>query len=420
MDQDLRYTYWNKASEALTGISAKDALGKSLLEIFPDTSWVRSAEKMYRDVLRNQEPQTFVNNAELDGSHYVFEINAYPSRSGVSVFVKDITERRKIEDALRESEKRYSRLYHGINEAVALYELPDLRITNCNNRYEDLHKLISGKDVKDATLFDVAPMVEAEDWERIREEVGKVLAGERLPDIGTYEVKIRDLEGKGRVVEAKPSFYEEKGQVAGIQVALADITERKRMEETLRDSEEKLRKMFESTTEAISVIDLKGIVMEVNQGTVDMHGFSSKGELLGKSAFELIAPCDRERIAANMKKAVKQEAIRGVEYTMLRADGSEFAGELSTSVLRDASDNLVGHISIARDITERKEGRGSARAGGTRNGGRPLMPSATPSPFTARITGFSGRTRHSLICLTLSPMKSSVSTAMRYTGGQGP
>ncbi len=137
-------------------------------------------------------------------------------------------------------------------------------------------------------------------------------------------------------------------------IVARDITERKRMEEALRDSEEKLRKMFESVTEGISVIDLKGSITEVNQRAVEMHGFSSKDELRRKSAFELVAPCDHERIAADMKKAIKQGAIRGVEYTLLRADGSEFPGELSTSVLKDALDNVVGHITITRDITERK------------------------------------------------------------------
>ena len=120
------------------------------------------------------------------------------------------------------------------------------------------------------------------------------------------------------------------------------------------NSEEKLRQIFESVTDGISVIDLEGIITEANQRTVEMHGFSSKNELLGKSVFELLAPREHERMAANLKKAIKEGAINGVEYTLLRADGSEFPGELSTSALKDASDNVVGHITIVRDITERK------------------------------------------------------------------
>jgi two-component system NtrC family sensor kinase len=121
------------------------------------------------------------------------------------------------------------------------------------------------------------------------------------------------------------------------------------------NSEEKLRQIFESATDGISVIDLEGIITEANQRTVEMHGFSSKNELLGKSVFELLAPREHERIAANLKKAIKDGAISSVEYTLLRADGSEFPGELSINVLKDAQGNLFGHITIAKDITEQKQ-----------------------------------------------------------------
>jgi PAS domain S-box-containing protein len=140
-----------------------------------------------------------------------------------------------------------------------------------------------------------------------------------------------------------------------------EVTERKRAEAALKESREELRKMFESVTDAIAVIDLNGVITEVNPRTVEMHGFSSRDELLGKSAFELVAPRNHERIAANMQKALKQGTMRGVEYTLLKADGSQFPGELSTSVLKDASGNLVGHITVARDITERKQAEAALR-----------------------------------------------------------
>ena len=83
------------------------------------------------------------------------------------------------------------------------------------------------------------------------------------------------------------------------------------------NSEEKLRQIFESVTDGISVIDLEGIITEVNQRTVEMHGFSSKNELLGKSVFELLAPREHKRIATNLKKAIEEGAISGVEHLSL-------------------------------------------------------------------------------------------------------
>jgi PAS domain S-box-containing protein len=97
MDKDLRYTYWNKASEQLTGIAAEDALGKSLYDLFPDEAGARPAGE-YLKVLQTQQPWSFVNEYRIGGKDLVFEISAYPSKQGLSVFIKDITERKRAEE----------------------------------------------------------------------------------------------------------------------------------------------------------------------------------------------------------------------------------------------------------------------------------------------------------------------------------
>jgi len=197
---------------------------------------------------------------------------------------------------------------------------------------------------------------ECEDCPVAKEDTGRGAMSVRLE----YGGKVYGLmtvsipPGRAAGKEEHDLFEEIAGDIAFALYSMEQEHERKRVEEALRDSEEKLRKMFESVTDGISVIDLKGIITEVNQRMVEMHGFSSNDELRGKSAFDLVAPRDHERVAADMKKTIKQEAIRRAERTLLRADGSEFPGELSTSVLKDALGNLVGHITIARDITERK------------------------------------------------------------------
>ncbi len=106
MDKELKYTYWNKASEDLTGIKTKDAIGKSIYDIFPDTASTRKAVGEYRKVLRTNQPRTFTHEYELKGKTYVFEITAYPSINGLSVFVKDITDRKKSEEKLHAALKK--------------------------------------------------------------------------------------------------------------------------------------------------------------------------------------------------------------------------------------------------------------------------------------------------------------------------
>jgi len=95
MDKDLRYTYWNKASEKLTGIASKDAIGKSIFDIFPDTEDTRRAVSVYREALNTRQSRNFVNEYQLRGKTYFFEISVYPSKRGISVFVRDITKHKK-------------------------------------------------------------------------------------------------------------------------------------------------------------------------------------------------------------------------------------------------------------------------------------------------------------------------------------
>jgi len=127
-----------------------------------------------------------------------------------------------------------------------------------------------------------------------------------------------------------------------------------RLYEEMRESEEKLRLMFEAVTDGIIVTDLNDIVTAVNERMLEMHGFGSKDEVLGKSVFEFIAPHERKKAIINMQKTLAHGFVKVIEYTLLKADGSEFPGELGASVLKDTSGNPVGLIAITRDITERK------------------------------------------------------------------
>ena len=102
LDNELKYTYWNNASEDLTGISAKKALGKYILDVFPDNEETNNAIRVYKKVIKTQKPEFFINEYHIKNKRYYFEINAYPSKGGVSVIVKDITERKMAEKKLRQ------------------------------------------------------------------------------------------------------------------------------------------------------------------------------------------------------------------------------------------------------------------------------------------------------------------------------
>ncbi|MDO9255599.1 MAG: PAS domain S-box protein [Bacteroidales bacterium] len=101
MDTDLRYTYWNKASENLLGIAAESAIGKSIHEIFPDTPDIAIAEAVYRGVIQTRQSHIFESVFEYNGKRIIFEIRVYPTERGISVFTTDITGRKRAEAEIK-------------------------------------------------------------------------------------------------------------------------------------------------------------------------------------------------------------------------------------------------------------------------------------------------------------------------------
>jgi two-component system NtrC family sensor kinase len=261
---------------------------------------------------------------------------------------EDITERKQAEAALRESEERFRSVVENSQAAIIIideaYRFIYVNPEACR---------ISGYSRKELIGRDFRQVLDEESKGLVAERYRRRQSGEEVPP--RYEFNIIRKDGEKRRMEISSAVIKDSAGEVRTVAQLLDITERKQTEAALRQSREELRKMFESVTDGISVIDLNGIVIETNQRTVEIHGYKSKDELVGRRALELIAPGDHEKVATNMRKALKEGTVRGVEYTLLRADGTEFPGELSTSVLRDASGRWVGHITIARDITERKE-----------------------------------------------------------------
>jgi len=137
----------------------------------------------------------------------------------------------------------------------------------------------------------------------------------------------------------------------------ADLA-KKDLEATLRslsDSEEKLRLTLESVSEGITVSDLKGKILQVNDAALSMHGCDRREEVIGRSAFELIARKEHATAMHNLKRTLETGHSGLIEYTLLRKDGSEFPGELNASLIRDAAGEPIAFVACTRDITERKK-----------------------------------------------------------------
>ncbi len=341
MDEHLRYTYWNKASEILIGLRAEDTIGKSLLEIFPDTPGTRRVEKVYRAVLKTQKSQTFVSDFDIDGRHYIFEISAYPSRGGISVFVRDITERKRAEERLR-----------------ILFEFaPDgYYLSNLEGNFVDGNKAaeqITGYKREELigksflTLNLLLP-------EEIQKAVGLLAKNALGQATGPDEFTLNRKDGNQIPVEITTFPVNIYGESLVLGIA-RDITERKQAEEALRQSEERYRTILEEMEDSYFEVDLGGHLTFVNNSVCRNLGYSRE-ELIGMSYKGFTVEEAIESVFRTFNE-VYLTAIpnKGFPWKTIHKDGSHGFAETSVSLLREDKGEIIGFRGVGRDITERKQ-----------------------------------------------------------------
>jgi PAS domain S-box-containing protein len=129
----------------------------------------------------------------------------------------------------------------------------------------------------------------------------------------------------------------------------------------LRASEQHYRRLVEILPNAVSMIDLQSRLTTANRQAVEMLGYAGPGELLGKSAFDLMPPEEHERVKADITTTLETGVLRNAEYTMLRKNGSRFPVELSAAVSTDVDGQSRGIVIVARDITARRQAQARIR-----------------------------------------------------------
>jgi len=353
LDEADRVVNVNRAFEELFGYQIEEIKGRGINELIVPEDRHEEASHLSQLSLQGRAVRKETVRKRKDGRLVDVSIVGYPVRFdnqtvGVYAIYRDITERKQAEEALRRSEEKYRTLVENADIGIC-------RVTpGAEGRHLEVNPAMSrmlGYSREELLEKSIAEMyLDPADRKRVSDEICAR---------GSFKGKInlRRKDGTPIVVYLTgTAVRDEKGEVKYIDTILEDITERKQAQEELQRRQEQLQRILDSSGESIVFIDLKGIIIETNQRTAEMFGYTSREELRGKNALELIAPRDHERIKANMARVIKQGiTLRNVEYAGHRVDGSEFPIELTTAVLRDASGKPIGHVSIASDITERRQ-----------------------------------------------------------------
>ena len=263
---------------------------------------------------------------------------------GVLISSKDNTERKFPEDALRESEAEYRSLFEnsimGISQA-----LPNGRLIRANTAYAQMYGYANPEEMMAEVTHVGRLYANPED----REEVLRILEAKGIMEPREMVVVHRDGTRFNVLVGAR-AIKDSEGNLRCYQAELVDITERKRAEEALRESEEKWRSLVNASPDYIALHDSEGRYLFLNHYA---EGFTEK-DVIGTSLYQYILPESVEIFRGKMESAVNTWTTQHFEYTGLGDLGATKIYEGYLVPLRDKNQEII-ILSVSRDITERKQ-----------------------------------------------------------------
>jgi PAS domain S-box-containing protein len=360
--QNNRYDFISPSVELQTGYTAEEFLShpKEITQrITHPQDWERVQAEVKREIAKGPPEKSFCveyrvtrkNGKQIWVSDQkTLEFSSEGKLCRINGVVRDITERKGVEEALRKSEEKYRFLFEQspvINMIISI----DGRIEDINESM--INKLGYSKDEiigKHAIEF-IVP----EQKERAAVELERCFRGEPTPEI---DFGIQAKDGSIRTILFSPGqvILHEEGQHTSILITGIDVTERKQAEEALRSAHRKLQATFDAIQESMNVVDLEFNLTEVNDALIKRFGLPGKESALGHKCFEILK--GRREVCPNCAVA---EAYRtkAPAYRTSSPEDKEPTGGKSCEIfaypIMDDPGNLIAAVEFARDVTERKQ-----------------------------------------------------------------
>ncbi len=263
---------------------------------------------------------------------------------GLRGIIVNITERKKVEEALRESEKKYRDLVENINDVIYAIDKDGVL-----NYISPVIESVIGYSPSEVIGRPFTDFVYKEDLQLMREGFQKRLSGHLEP--GEYRVLTKSGEIRWIRTDSKPIFVEDR--IVGVQGVLTDITKRKKIEEALRESEEKFRSLAEQSPNMI-FISKKDKVVYANKKCEEIMGYK-KDEFYSPyfDFLTLVAPECLEKVKLAFSKHMRGEEVEPYDYTLITKHGKRISVILTTKLINYEGDIAI--LGTITDITERKK-----------------------------------------------------------------
>ena len=279
-------------------------------------------------------------------------------RDGVLFYqtaIINLTERKRAEEAIRQSEKRYRTLFDLVPVALYTCDAKGL-IQEYNQHAVELW----GREPKrnhPSEKFCGSLKIFYPDGRPMRHDncpMARALRGEKLT-AADLEIVVEQSGGARRNVLVSPTALRNgQGKIIGAINCLHDVTVRKRTENALRESEERSRAVIHQSTAGITGTDLTGRIIFANEKFCSVLGYKER-ELVGKTIFEITHPGDATESRLLFRRIVTKGEPYQLEKRYLRKDGSALWVSVSASPLRDAEGKTQSAVAIIIDISDQKK-----------------------------------------------------------------
>lgn len=346
----------NPAFTRMTGYSAEEAIGQSPRMLKSGMQSPGYYEDLWRTICGGRPWHGELVNRRKDGTLYTEEMTITPVRdaSGVTTsFIaikQDVTERR----ALEEAHRFLASIVESAEEAVVSHK-PDGTIMTWNRAAAELHGYTAEEAVGQSLQMLIAP----ESLAKVRAWTEGLQRGESFRQVES--VVLRKSGERVHVQVSLCPIRNAAGEVTAFAAIVRDITERKRAEQALRDSEERFRTAFEHAPFGICLSSSDGRLVRTNATFCQMLGYSEE-ELIELGWVAITHPEDRV-FAQEECRRILRDKPSGVDFEKryIRKDGAVFWARIRISVPNAAADQTWDFVTHVEDITEQKGARESLR-----------------------------------------------------------
>ncbi len=376
-----RYVMVSRRFEELNGVTNDEVAGKTADDVFPEET-ARAIEAHDAEVLRTGEVSEREIEAPLDDGVHTYLTVKFPivgaegRITGIGAVSSDITERKRTQEALREAyddlEARVAARTDALTEANRALRAREAQLRQAHQITKlghwswnpDTDRVSASPEM--AAILGAAPkelegitnkayverFVHPDDRERVRkfgdtptDENGRFTIEYRLRHSGDTERWVQEL---------GESMVDEVGELIGEVGTIQDITDRKRDETALRESEERFRGIFEQGSVGVAVMGPDGRFAQVNPAYCNFIGYRAE-ELVGRNFETVIHPDDLARVKVRWDAAMAGGAImQANERRYLHKSGTVLWGLASLTVLHDPDGGITSYMVQVQDITERK------------------------------------------------------------------